>query len=603
MNAAVCYVYLSDVPGNCPVLDDDSYVHPVSLRWIETFEESRWFTRGWTLQELIAPRKTLFFGCDWNPIGALANLVQRVSGITNIQTDVLEHTRPLSDLSIARRLSWAAKRTTTRSEDEAYCLFGILDINMPLLYGEGPKAFLRLQEEIIRQSTDQSIFAWDSPYGFIDSRELLFAPSVRCFVNGSKIRRRRGTASESAFRLSNKGVEITLPIVRRQLHEDPASPDVVLGILDCKYEGSSEVLAIVMSQHPFKIQAGTMALELYVSGYEQQSGATSRYARLLPISSTDSTDAKSTLLTITKDLQSQTYIQAFNSNEESWFPIRFTGDDVDSIPVLQDVYPEHCWYNSSRTLRLKAPSALSGGIVVRLKDGRCALIIFGIIGSTHHSLVPSRRVYRIVFIHPECSPGPHIKSLIKQDWNHAGASAGLKLNKDEKLVARLWRGALTVSIENAAESSVYAGSSSGSTLSPLSPPPSPFMSRSSPNLFSSPPSSPLVQRRDSKNSVGSSKRMDLRRSLSNVDNDTPHRVHRTKLCEHCRAHKEKEDAEAAAKQRRAEEEKAAAATEAEAIENERRQSEKHREMRKKATQAGVGFSLGSVFFDALDGFG
>ena len=158
MNATTCYVYLSDVPGLCPPLSDEHSFHPSSLRWVEAFEESRWFTRGWTLQELIAPRLVIFYGHSWNYIGSLPELIERVSSITNIQIDVLDGSRPLKDLSVARRLSWAARRETTRMEDQAYSLLGILDVNMPLLYGEGQKAFLRLQEEIIRHSTDQSIF-------------------------------------------------------------------------------------------------------------------------------------------------------------------------------------------------------------------------------------------------------------------------------------------------------------------------------------------------------------------------------------------------------------------------------------------------------------
>ncbi|KAK3112261.1 hypothetical protein LTR53_011663, partial [Teratosphaeriaceae sp. CCFEE 6253] len=299
MNAAVCYVYLSDVPSNCPTLDD-GYLHPFHFSWIEAFEESRWFRRGWTLQELTAPAKDLlFFGCAWNYIGSLESLIERVAGITGIQIEVLNHTLPLRDISIARRLSWAAKRETTRTEDVAYSLFGILEVNMPLLYGEGAKAFLRLQEELIRQSTDQSIFAWDSPAGFVESRELLLAPSPRCFANGSSVRRRRGTAIESAFHISNKGLEITLPIVRWR--PDQTSPYLTLGILDCKYEGS-EVLALVMSQHPFNLQGGSPAIELYVSGLERDIGHSTQYSRVLPLNKEDIKDAKSTLLTITKDL-------------------------------------------------------------------------------------------------------------------------------------------------------------------------------------------------------------------------------------------------------------------------------------------------------------
>lgn len=351
-NAAKCYTYLEDVPGNCPPLsDNDDFVHPRHLQFIDAFEDSRWFTRGWTLQELIAPRELYFFGKAWNYIGSREDLMRRVSGITGIQTDVLDQSKPLADLSVARRLSWAATRQTTRKEDEAYSLLGILDVNMPLLYGEGKKAFLRLQEEIIRQSTDQSIFAWNSPAGFTEPRELLLAPSPQCFKNAGRIRRRRYTASESAFRISNKGLEITLPIVHRRLHEDPTQPYVTLGILDCRYDESPNVLALVMNQHPFGPSSGTLALELYVSGYEyeQEAGQGLQYSRLLPIHPKSiEEEQQTTQLTITRDLHSLTYIQVFNTNEATWFPLRFTGGDQARLPSLRDVYPEQCWSETPR---------------------------------------------------------------------------------------------------------------------------------------------------------------------------------------------------------------------------------------------------------------
>ena len=146
--AKVCYAFLGDAVAG------EDMTHPLS-----TFRKSRWFTRGWTLQELIAPWDVVFFSGDWTIIGSKDNLADLLEKITGIDRGVLLHQKSLDDVSIAARLSWAATRTTTRVEDEAYSLLGIFDINMPTLYGEGKRAFRRLQEEIMRRIPDQSLFA------------------------------------------------------------------------------------------------------------------------------------------------------------------------------------------------------------------------------------------------------------------------------------------------------------------------------------------------------------------------------------------------------------------------------------------------------------
>ena len=118
------------------------------------------FTRGWTLQELIAPRDIIFFDAAYNSRGTKRSLTTLLSHITRIDRQLLRHERPLSSYSVAQKMSWASQRETTRIEDEAYSLLGLFNLNMPLLYGEEEKAFLRLQEEIIRTTVDLSIFAW-----------------------------------------------------------------------------------------------------------------------------------------------------------------------------------------------------------------------------------------------------------------------------------------------------------------------------------------------------------------------------------------------------------------------------------------------------------
>ncbi|KAK1834072.1 heterokaryon incompatibility protein-domain-containing protein [Podospora conica] len=148
--AKVCYAYLQDVHGTSTRANNST-----------TFRRSNWFTRGWTLQELMAPKDVVFFTSTWETIGDKENLVDEISTITGIPAHSLWHPGSIRFERIATRMSWVANRVTTRIEDIAYCMLGILDINMPLLYGEGRRAFQRLQEELVKASEDMSIFAWD----------------------------------------------------------------------------------------------------------------------------------------------------------------------------------------------------------------------------------------------------------------------------------------------------------------------------------------------------------------------------------------------------------------------------------------------------------
>jgi Heterokaryon incompatibility protein (HET) len=145
--AHICYAYLKDV--------SQSEDH-------EEFVQSRWFKRVWTLQELLAPRRLFFYSTEWNKIGSSRDLKALLCQATGIDTEYFTG-RDLYMASVAKRMSWAATREATRPEDIAYSLFGIFDVNMPLLYGEGQqKAFLRLQEEIMKSSDDHTLFAWNT---------------------------------------------------------------------------------------------------------------------------------------------------------------------------------------------------------------------------------------------------------------------------------------------------------------------------------------------------------------------------------------------------------------------------------------------------------
>ena len=154
-NAKVCYAYLHDIRGSSLPTKKDYLRYPGCNGWPE------WFSRGWTLQELIAPSNVQFLNKNWQIIGDKRTLAPTLVDITGVPEHILIHGLCGNRPCVAQIISWAAHRTTTRVEDRAYSLMGLLDVNMPMLYGEGKKAFHRLQLEIIRASNDQSIFAWD----------------------------------------------------------------------------------------------------------------------------------------------------------------------------------------------------------------------------------------------------------------------------------------------------------------------------------------------------------------------------------------------------------------------------------------------------------
>ncbi|RYO80968.1 hypothetical protein DL762_007374 [Monosporascus cannonballus] len=143
-NAAKCYVYLDDVSKPAFQTGDE----PNYQLWEPDLRKSKWFTRGWTLQELLAPASVEFFSREGARLGTKRSLELPISDITGIPLKVLRGS-PILDCTVPERMAWAEPRQTTRDEDKAYSLLGIFDVQMPLIYGEGrEKAFKRLQEEI-----------------------------------------------------------------------------------------------------------------------------------------------------------------------------------------------------------------------------------------------------------------------------------------------------------------------------------------------------------------------------------------------------------------------------------------------------------------------
>lgn len=231
-DADLCLVYISDYDA----VSTDS----------KALSESRWFERGWTLQELIAPKIVSFHDREWRLFGTRSSMLAELSAITNIGAEVLSPAEDvdlrdiLDDIPVARRMSWAAKRKTTKKEDIAYCLLGIFGVNMPMLYGEGAAAFRRLQEEIIKDSNDLTLFAWKSQDGNPVGYRGILASSPSEFILASNLEAVNEAKFNPEYSMSNKGLRIQTLLY-------PTDTDQVIMPLYCRYkEDPSKEIGVVL---------------------------------------------------------------------------------------------------------------------------------------------------------------------------------------------------------------------------------------------------------------------------------------------------------------------------------------------------------------------
>lgn len=169
--------------------------------------------RSWTLQELLAPRQVFFFNTRFKCIGFRESLKSWISEATKIPKKYIQARRAsVFEACVAERMKWASERKATREEDLAYSLLGLFDINIPLLYGEGKKAFRRLQAEIIRNSTDESVFAWTSedtgePQGILSPAATAFTKSLYT----------QSYFARQHYEVTNKGVRLTLSLTQSDI--------------------------------------------------------------------------------------------------------------------------------------------------------------------------------------------------------------------------------------------------------------------------------------------------------------------------------------------------------------------------------------------------
>ncbi|KAK2593560.1 hypothetical protein QQS21_008735 [Conoideocrella luteorostrata] len=225
--ASICYAYLSDVPSGDNSTDPNS-----------KFFSSRWFQRGWTLQELLAPQELCFYDQTWMSIGTKRDMSSEIQTITGIPWRFLR-VLDVYNASVAQRMSWAAKRETTREEDLAYCLIGVFGVNMPMIYGEGDQAFIRLQEAIMKKTRDDSILAWGigpagstPPNNAISAGILATSPSN--FTNcGGIVLKKQDATPVNTFDISGGRLQVHLSLYATSASE-------IYGLLNCGPEHSTE---------------------------------------------------------------------------------------------------------------------------------------------------------------------------------------------------------------------------------------------------------------------------------------------------------------------------------------------------------------------------
>lgn len=260
--AAVCYVHLEDMPEPLPPRHP-SKTQPLMLDQQETsgwnwkqFSCCKWFTRGWTLQEMLAPTRVQFYSSSWTHIGDLPELAVIVAYITGVHIGALQRRWQIRTYSIAQRMSWAAKRQTTKIEDQAYSLLGLFELNLPIIYGEGHRAFVRLQEEILKVYSDPTTFAWlslrpecsnEDVQTFQDAKRKrldLLAKSPREFELCGRVVPIDEAVVEPFYELTDKGVRFKLPVLSRDIQ----NVQMVLGLRCCYDDDPTQILVMAVEK-------------------------------------------------------------------------------------------------------------------------------------------------------------------------------------------------------------------------------------------------------------------------------------------------------------------------------------------------------------------
>ncbi|KAI1736248.1 heterokaryon incompatibility protein-domain-containing protein [Xylaria scruposa] len=309
-NASICYAYLSDVPPSSTVNDAKSAI-----------SSSRWFTRGWTLQELLAPKELRFFGSTWSFLGTRSELSTTIEQITGISRPFLLGLVSLSEASVAQRMAWASRRVTKRKEDMAYCLLGIFNVTMPMVYGEGEQSFFRLQQAIIAHTDDDSILVWGLKLGNVASADVskdqisgIFASKPADFAHCAHVVSPQG--SRASLEVSGGRLRVRLPLYT-------TSRGKIYCLLNCRLESASGLRTLGV---PLALNsAGGFAKEYF------------RPQGRLPISFPTTIESRTEQIEI---LIGHRRNAEMGPNRQNWFYI----EDSSEIGLnLVEVHPLHRW--------------------------------------------------------------------------------------------------------------------------------------------------------------------------------------------------------------------------------------------------------------------
>lgn len=354
---------------------------------------SRWFTRGWTLQELIAPSQLWFFDKNWRFIADRDDILIELEAITGVHKEAFWpggnlHPRiGLSYFSVAQRMSWASRRQTTRDEDQAYCLMGIFGINMPLLYGEGKQAFIRLQQEIMKTTADPSILAWESLGPFVHAGNALLANSPACFTGDARNIVWDQKTVNTELRLTHQGLQIELSLYKPSIQFDDRYR---IAALDCIFNepgGHSHVVGLLLyATHRLNDlglqldQPSTTKIAFSDPTYMYKRGRPDRRLIRLPRARASTSQPQTKLLILWEEhnLRSVPPGREFKIKMEF---LRKHENDPSQKWHVQAVYPRHQWFAIKWDLKLpKKPNSFAG---IAVQSDRCGLV-FVILGVTSY---------------------------------------------------------------------------------------------------------------------------------------------------------------------------------------------------------------------------
>ena len=339
----ICYVHLADIKEASETMRSIDYDK-------NSFTRSRWFTRSWTLQELIAPIQVVFFDAAWEKLDTRDNLADKIAGATGIDAAVLRQTSSFRDYSVAQRFSWAADRQATRFEDKAYSLLGLFDVNMPLLYGEGTGAFARLQEEIMKVTTDLSLLAWSNPsslqYGFP------LASSLQDFARCDTIIAEKDASvsydvNESG--VSAIGFRMTVPVVDMRALKLGKG---FAAILNCRHANDITTVIALKLSHVSRSElttipsgGGTFSCTIGWPGEPPQD-------RVVLIDVLEAANSGQVANVLIRQSQPSTSSLSERPRDFTYLWVRFRDHATNKAWLTETLYPKEYWTHQNRTFDL-----------------------------------------------------------------------------------------------------------------------------------------------------------------------------------------------------------------------------------------------------------